>query len=173
MYNKVIMMGNLTRDVELRYLPSGSALATIGLASNRRFKKQDGSQGEEVCFVDVKLFGRTAEIANQYLRKGSRILIEGRLTLETWNDQSGAKKSKHTITAENMQMLDSRSSADDTSYGGGNAYGNAGGYTQSSAENTSYVQSAQNQTYGGGNMGANNYSQNIPEINIDDEDLPF
>lgn len=86
------MMGNLTRDVELRYLPSGSALATIGLASNRRFKKQDGSQGEEVCFVDVKLFGRTAEIANQYLRKGSRILIEGRLTLETWNDQSGAKK---------------------------------------------------------------------------------
>lgn len=161
------MMGNLTRDVELRYLPSGSALATIGLASNRRFKKQDGSQGEEVCFVDVKLFGRTAEIANQYLRKGSRILIEGRLTLETWNDQSGAKKSKHTITAENMQMLDSRSSADDTSYG------NAGGYAQSSSENTSYAQPAQNQTYGGGNMGANNYSQNIPEINIDDEDLPF
>ena len=107
MYNKVIMLGNLTRDVELRYLPSGSALATIGLASNRRFKKQDGSQGEEVCFVDVKLFGRSAEIANQYLRKGSKVLIEGRLTYETWSDQSGAKRSKHTITAETMQMLDS------------------------------------------------------------------
>lgn len=172
MYNKIIMMGNLTRDVELRYLPSGSALATIGLASNRRFKKQDGSQGEEVCFVDVKLFGRTAEIANQYLRKGSRILIEGRLTLETWNDQSGAKKSKHTITAENMQMLDSRSSGDDSSYNGGNTYGNTGGYAQNS-ESASYAQPAQNQTYGGGNAGASNYSQNIPEINIDDEDLPF
>ncbi len=73
MYNKVILVGNLTRDVELRYLPSGSALAKIGIATNRRFKKQDGSQGEEVCFVDVNLFGRTAEIANQYLKKGSKI----------------------------------------------------------------------------------------------------
>lgn len=170
MYNKVIMMGNLTRDVELRYLPSGSALATIGLASNRRFKKQDGSQGEEVCFVDVKLFGRTAEVANQYLRKGSRVLIEGRLTLETWNDQSGAKRSKHTITAENMQMLDSRSSSEDHSYESSGMH-NGGGYGASGSDNA-YGQSAKTQAYGG-NSGGNNYSQNVPEINIDDEDLPF
>ncbi|WP_104742514.1 single-stranded DNA-binding protein [Helicobacter cinaedi] len=184
MYNKVIMMGNLTRDVELRYLPSGSALATIGLASNRRYKKQDGSQGEEVCFVDVKLFGRSAEVANQYLRKGSKILIEGRLSFESWTDQSGAKKSKHTITAESMQMLDSKPTGENGAYsenGGGynNAYSanpanttNNGGYNN---PNAGYNPQGYNQpqTYGGGREAAGGYSQNIPEINIDDEDLPF
>lgn len=113
MYNKVIMMGFLTRDIDLKYSPSGIAIATMGLASNRRFKKQDGSQGEEVCFVDVKLFGRVAEVANQYLKKGSKVLIEGRLTLESWTDQNGSKKSKHTITAETMQMLDSKNDSND------------------------------------------------------------
>ncbi|PAF49437.1 single-stranded DNA-binding protein [Helicobacter sp. 12S02232-10] len=113
MYNKVIMVGFLTRDVEMKYLPSGSALATLGLASNRRFKKQDGSQGEEVCFVDVKLFGRAAEVANQYLHKGSKVLIDGRLTLESWTDQNGVKKSRHTITAESMQMMDLKSDANE------------------------------------------------------------
>ena len=167
MYNKVIMMGNLTRDVELRYLPSGSALATIGLASNRRYKKQDGSQGEEVCFVDVKLFGRSAEVANQYLRKGSKILIEGRLSFESWTDQSGAKKSKHTITAESMQMLDSKSMGESGAYSE-----NGGGYNN---PNAGYNPQGYNQpqTYGGGREAAGGYSQNIPEINIDDEDLPF
>lgn len=167
MYNKVIIIGNLTRDVELRYLPSGSALATIGLASNRRFKKQDGSQGEEVCFVDVKLFGRSAEVANQYLRKGSKVLIEGRLSLESWTDQSGTKKSKHTITAESMQMLDSKPSGDEGAYNGANAY-NAG--AQNAHNAPSYNQS-HSQPQGNGNVGA--YPQNIPEINIDDEDIPF
>lgn len=112
MYNKIILVGNLTRDVELRYLPSGSAVAKIGIATNRRFKKQDGSQGEEVCFVDVNLFGRTAEIANQYLKKGSKILIEGRLVLESWTDQSGQKRSKHSVTAESLQMLDGKGSSE-------------------------------------------------------------
>ena len=177
MYNKVIIMGNLTRDVELRYLPSGSALATIGLASNRRFKKQDGSPGEEVCFVDVKLFGRTAEIANQYLRKGSKILVEGRLSFESWTDQSGAKKSKHTITAESMQMLDTKSSSENGAYSENSGYNNA--YTQNSGydnPNAGYNNPqnyTQPQTYGGGREAAGGYSQNIPEINIDDEDLPF
>ncbi|MCH5313063.1 MAG: single-stranded DNA-binding protein [Helicobacter sp.] len=166
MYNKVIILGNLTRDVELRYLPSGSALATIGLASNRRFKKQDGSPGEEVCFVDVKLFGRSAEVANQYLRKGSKVLIEGRLSFETWSDQNGTKRSKHTITAESMQMLDSKSSAENTHFSGD--YGS----------NTSNQQPNQAQNYGGGNYSggntqAGNYTQNIPEINIDEDEIPF
>ena len=171
------MMGNLTRDVELRYLPSGSALATIGLASNRRYKKQDGSQGEEVCFVDVKLFGRSAEVANQYLRKGSKILIEGRLSFESWTDQSGAKKSKHTITAESMQMLDSKSMGESGAYsenGGGynNAYSaNPANTTNNGGYNTQGYK--QPQPYGGGREAGGGYSQNIPEINIDDEDLPF
>ena len=116
MFNKIIIVGNLTRDVELKYLPSGSAAATIGLASNRRYKKQDGTMADETCFVDVKLFGRTAEVANQYLKKGSQILIEGRLVLETWNDATGAKRSKHSIMAENMQMLGKASSNDNSSY---------------------------------------------------------
>lgn len=146
-------MGNLTRDVELRYLPSGSALATIGLASNRRYKKQDGSLGEEVCFVDVKLFGRSAEVANQYLRKGSRILIEGRLTLESWTDQSGAKRNKHTITAESMQMLDSKSASDNTQ-----------------SVSPANIYNAPSPNVGNADT---NYPQNIPEINIDDEDIPF
>lgn len=156
MFNKVIMVGNLTRDVELRYLPSGSALANLGLASNRRYKKQDGSNGEEVCFVDVKLFGRSAEVANQYLKKGSKILIEGRLTFEQWSDQSGAKRSKHTITAESMQMLDSKSQ------GGGENYS---GYEGSE----SYEQKPQSAP---SNTNAD-YAKNIPEINIDDDNIPF
>lgn len=149
MFNKIIMVGNLTRDVELKYLPSGSAVATIGLASNRRYKKQDGTQAEEVCFVDVKLFGRTAEVANQYLKKGSQILIEGRLTLETWNDANGQKKSKHTITAESMQML-------------GRAQGGESSYTPQNNDyapsQSSYSQPTQ--------------TQSVPEIDIDDE-IPF
>ena len=91
MFNKVILVGNLTRDVELRYLPSGAALARLNLATNRRYKKQDGTQAEEVCFIDVNLFGRTAEVANQYLKKGSQVLIEGRLVLESWTDNTGVR----------------------------------------------------------------------------------
>ncbi len=113
MFNKIILVGNLTRDVELRYLPNQSALAKLGLATNRRYKKQDGSQGEEVCFIDVNLFGRTAEVANQYLKKGSSVLIEGRLVLDTWMDNNGQKKSKHSITAESMQMLGSNNAKAD------------------------------------------------------------
>jgi len=107
MYNRVVMLGNLTRDCELRYLPSGGAVCTTGLATNRKFKKTDGSQGEEVCFVDITFFGRTAEIANQYLKRGSKVLVEGRLKLDQWSDQSGVKRSKHSITVESLQMIDS------------------------------------------------------------------
>lgn len=107
MFNKVIIVGNLTRDVELKLFQSGASVATIGLASNRKQKKQDGTMAEEVCYVDVKLFGKTAQLANQYLKKGSRILIEGRLAYETWADQSGAKRSRHVIIAEGMTMLGS------------------------------------------------------------------
>ncbi len=111
MFNRVIMLGNLTRDCELRYLPSGGAVCTTGLATNRKFKKTDGSQGEEVCFIDITFFGRTAEIANQYLKRGSKVLVEGRLKLDQWSDQSGVKRSKHSITVESLQMMDTRSQA--------------------------------------------------------------
>lgn len=110
MFNRVIMLGNLTKDVELAYLPSGGAVAKTGLATNRKFKKQDGSQGEEVCFIDITFFGRTAEIANQYLSRGKKVLVEGRLKLDQWTDQQGVKRSKHSITVETLQMIDSRQS---------------------------------------------------------------
>lgn len=154
------MIGNLTRDVELRYLPSGSAVATIGLASNRRYKKQDGTQGEEVCFVDVKLFGRTAEVANQYLRKGSKILIDGKLTFESWVDQMGVKKSRHVITAESMQMLDGRSDAPQAQ-----AYD-----APQSQYNQAVPMSGQTPQYG---AYPTNNPHNIPEINIDEDEIPF
>ena len=106
-YNKVILVGNLTRDIELRYAQSGTGIANVGIATSRKFT-QNGEKKEEVCFVDITFFGRSAEVANQYLRKGSKILVEGRLTLEQWVDQNGQKRSKHSVTVETMQMLDSK-----------------------------------------------------------------
>ena len=105
------MLGNLTRDCELRYLPNGGAVCTTGIATNRKFKKQDGSQGEEVCFIDITFFGRTAEIANQYLSRGKKVLVEGRLKLDQWTDQQGVKRSKHSITVETLQMIDNKAQA--------------------------------------------------------------
>jgi len=108
-FNKVILMGNLTRDPQLRFLPSQTPVVEIGLAVNRRFKKQDGSQGEEVCFIDCCGFGKTAENINKFFTKGRSILIEGRLQLDTWQAQDGAKRSKHRVFIENFQFVDSRS----------------------------------------------------------------
>ncbi len=108
MYNKIILVGNLTRDLEVRYSASNLAIGNTGLAVNRKFKSQTGESKEETLFVDLSFFGRTAEIANQYLRKGSKVLVEGRLKLDQWTDQGGAKRSKHSIMVESMQMLDTK-----------------------------------------------------------------
>ena len=110
MFNKVIMAGNLTKDVEIRYLPNGSAVSNTALATNRKFTLQNGEKKEEVCFIDITFFGRSAEIAHQYLRRGSKVLVEGRLSFDQWNDQQGQKRSKHSIVVEAMQMLDSKES---------------------------------------------------------------
>ena len=107
-FNKVILAGNLTRDPELRYTPKGSAIADIGLAINRSWKSETGETKEEVTFVDVAAYGRTAEVIAQYLKKGRPILVEGRLKLDTWDDkQTGQKKSKLRVVCENFQFLDS------------------------------------------------------------------
>lgn len=110
MFNKVIMAGNLTRDIEIRYLPNGSAVSNTAIATSRKFTAQNGEKKEEVCFIDITFFGRSAEIANQYLRRGSKVLVEGRLSFDQWNDQQGQKRSKHSIVVETMQMLDSKES---------------------------------------------------------------
>ena len=107
-FNKVILVGNLTRDPELRYTPKGTAIAKIGLAVNRVWTNEAGEKKEDVTFVDVDVFGRTAENVGQYMRKGRPILIEGRLKLDQWDDkQTGQKKSRLGVVAETVQFLGS------------------------------------------------------------------
>ncbi|MHC4265604.1 MAG: single-stranded DNA-binding protein [Planctomycetota bacterium] len=106
-FNKVLLMGNLTRDPQLTYLPSQTAVVEFGLASNRRWKSQEGQQREETCFIDCRAFGRMAENINKYLTKGRPVFIEGRLTFDSWTAQDGSKRSKHRVTVENFQFLSS------------------------------------------------------------------
>lgn len=103
-FNKVILLGNLTRDPELRYAPNGTAVASFGMATNRRSGQGDDRK-EEVCFVDVVAFGRDAEMASEYLSKGRMVLIEGRLQWRSWETQDGQKRSKHEVIAERMQFM--------------------------------------------------------------------
>ncbi len=107
-FNKVILLGNLTRDPEVRYTPKGTAVTEVGLAVNRVYTTDNNEKREEVTFVDVTLWGRTAEIAGEYLKKGRPVLIEGRLQLDSWDDkQSGQKRSKLKVVGEAMQLLSS------------------------------------------------------------------
>src|SRR5438874_3169041 len=120
-FNKVILLGNLTRDPEIRYTPKGSAVCDLGIAINRQYTLENGERREEVTYVDVVLWARLAEIAAEYLKKGRPVFIEGRLQLDTWDDkQSGQKRSKLRVIGENMQMLGSRQG------GGGGAPAEAG-----------------------------------------------
>jgi single-strand DNA-binding protein len=104
-FNKVFLMGNLTRDPQLSYTPNQTAVVDFGLAVNRRWKGQDGENKEETCFVDCRAFGRLAENINKYLTKGRPLFVEGRLTFNSWTAQDGTKRSKHRITVENFQFL--------------------------------------------------------------------
>lgn len=116
--NKVMLMGNVTRDIELRYTPKGTAVADIGLAVNRIRSGDNGEKIEEVTFVDITLWGRVAEIAHQYSGKGKPLFVEGRLQLDTWTDKdSGANRSKLKVVGENIQLLGSPGGAQ---HGGGN-----------------------------------------------------
>lgn len=107
MFNKIILVGHLTRDIELRYTPSGAAIGKSAIAVTRKYSTNDEKR-EEICFVDITFFGKSAEIANQYLTKGSKLLIEGVLKFEQWTDQNGQSRSKHSISVESMEMLGSK-----------------------------------------------------------------
>jgi single-strand DNA-binding protein len=124
-YNRVILVGNLTRDIELKYTQGGTAVTDIGLAVNDRRKTATGEWVDETTFVDVTLWGRTAEVASEYLGKGSPILIEGRLKLDTW-ETDGQKRSKLRVVCDRMQMLSGRSDA-----GGGPRRESTGGAVES------------------------------------------
>jgi single-strand DNA-binding protein len=117
--NRVLLIGNLTRDPDVRYTPKGTAVADIGLAVNRVFTGEDGEKREEVTYVDVVLWSRLAEIAEQYLRKGRPVFIEGRLQLDSWDDkQTGQKRSRLRVVAENLQLLGSRGEGEAGGTGG-------------------------------------------------------
>jgi single-strand DNA-binding protein len=108
-FNKVILLGNLTRDPEVRYTPKGTAVTELGMAVNRVYTAENGEKREDTTFVDVTLWGRTAEIAGEYLKKGRPVFIEGRLQLDTWDDkQSGQKRSKLKVVGEGLQLLGGR-----------------------------------------------------------------
>jgi single-strand DNA-binding protein len=124
-YNKVLLMGNITRDIELKHTPSNQAVAQIGLAVNRRFKTKEGETKDEVTFVDCEAWGRTAEVMQQYLSKGKPVFIEGRLKLDQWQDKEGGNRSKLKVVVESFEFIDSR--------GGGSGSSAAGEYTSAPA----------------------------------------
>lgn len=121
-YNKVILMGNLTRDPELRVTPKGTPVCQIGLAVNEKFKDKDGNAREEVTFVDVDVFGRQAEVIAKYMSKGRPILVEGRLRLDSWETKEGEKRSKLKVVLDNFQFVGSGQGRGDGDSGGGGGF---------------------------------------------------
>jgi single-strand DNA-binding protein len=137
-YNKVVLVGNLTRDPELRYIPSGTAVSDIGLAVNDRVKRGD-QWVDEATFVDITLWGRTAEIANEYLSKGSSVLIEGRLKLDRW-EKDGQKHSKLKVVGERLQMLGGKGEGGSRGSGSGSGRSSSrGGDDQSQYDESEYM----------------------------------
>jgi single-strand DNA-binding protein len=118
-FNKVILVGNLTRDPEFKVLPNQTAVCSFGMAMNRKWKSADGQAKEEVCFVDCTAFAKVAEIINQYVKKGNPLMIEGRLRLEQWEDkQTGQKRSKLSVVVENMQLMGGKPDGNGNGNGG-------------------------------------------------------
>lgn len=146
--NRVFLMGNLTRDIEVRHTSQNMAIAKMSLAVNRKFKTQSGEQREEVTYVDCDAFGRTAEVMAQYLRKGRPVFIEGRLKLDQWQDQQGNKRNKLFVVVESFQFVDSGQGGGQ----GGGGSGGGGGYSS-----------------GGGGGGGGYDSDPVPP----DDDIPF
>ena len=151
--NKVLLMGNLTRDPEVRYTPKGTAVAELGIAVNRVYSGENGEKREEVTFVDVTVWGRTAENVGEYLKKGRPVFIEGRLQLDSWEDkQSGQKRNKLKVVADNVQFLGSRGGAG----GGGPEEGDEGLRSRSGSSQRSSAP-----------------PKNAPPPEPDDDEIPF
>lgn len=160
--NKVILLGRLVRGIDLRYTQSGAAIGSSGIAVTRKYTL-NGEKREETCFIDITFFGKQAEIANQYLSKGSKLLVEGRLKFDQWTDNNGQNRSKHTVVVENMEML------------GGGQQSNQG-YQQGGYSNQRPQQSASKKPQ----QQKPPESYDAPEIDVDadkyddgDETIPF
>lgn len=163
MFNKIILVGNLTRDIELRYTQGGSAIGNSAIAVTRKYTL-NGEKREETCFIDITFFGKQAEVSNQYLQKGSKLLIEGRLKLDQWADSNGQNRSKHSVVVEVMEMLGSPQQQGNSNQGYGNNQSYGGGYGNQNFHNAS------REAYG---------NDKIKDIDVDadkydsDETIPF
>lgn len=151
---KVVGVARLTRDVELRYLNNGSPVAKLGLACSKKYKTQAGVQKEDICFIDGTVFGKLGEVANTYLKKGSKIYVDADLKFEQWEDQQGQNRSKHTLQINTFEMLDSKSD--------NQGQGSSQGYNQNPP-----IDNQTNHQY------TPTPEQQIPSIDIDDESIPF
>lgn len=159
--NKVMLIGNLTRDPELRHTPKGTAVAEIALAIKRIWNNEQGQKQEDVTFVDVTLWGRQAEVAQQYLTKGSPAYVEGRLQMDTWDDKTtGQKRSKMKVVGEVLQLLGSRNAP-----GGGGGGGNSEGYSERPQQSSSAPQQRSGPPQGASPAPADEYQE--------DDDIPF
>ena len=155
--NKVMLIGNLTRDPELRHTPKGTAVSEISMAINRVWNNDQGQKQEETTFVEVTLWGRQAELAQQYLTKGRPVYIEGRLQLDSWDDkETGKKRSKLRVIGENMQFLSS---------GTGAGGGNSGGYSERPQQSSSAPQQRSGPPQGASAAPADDFQE--------DDDIPF
>jgi single-strand DNA-binding protein len=173
--NKVMLIGNCTRDPEIRYTPKGTAVTELGLAVNRRYSADNGERREEVTFIDVTLWGKTAEVAAQYLKKGRPLFVEGRLRLDSWDDkQTGQKRSKLSVVGENIEFLGSRES-------GGGEGGGGGGYDREYSDEPPRQQSRparppQGQQGGGRPQGRPAQAPKPPvdpDLDVEGDDIPF
>ena len=170
-FNKVILLGNLTRDPQVRYTPGGTAVAEIGLAVNRTwFDQKSNSRRDETTFVDVTLWGRQAEVAGEYLAKGRQVLIEGRLQLDTWEDkESGQKRSKLRVVSENMKMVGGRGEGGGGGGGGAGSGGGGGGASRGEG-GRSEGRGAPRETESSGSGGGGEDFHDAPPP---DDDVPF
>lgn len=181
MFNKVILLGNLTRDIESKYSSGGLLIANSAIATNRKYN-MNGEKKEEVCFIDITFFGKTAEVAKQYLKKGSRVLIEGRLKFDSWQDQNGQNRTKHSVTVETMQMLSSQ--FENSSYNSNN-FNDKPNYNDNSSNNFTRKEtfsanpaksfSSENSYSEKNNFGTSQNKNFIEKNNAfyDDEEIPF
>lgn len=172
--NRVLLMGNLTRDPELRYLPSNMPVVNIGLAVNRSWRdRQTNEQREETTFIDCEAFGKTAELINQYMRKGRPLFIDGRLRLDQWQDRDGNNRSKLKVVVENFQFIDSRGGDGDSGDGGPRGGGNQRGGGAPAGGGGNYRGGGNDQAQGGG--GGGNYDPGYEGDHVaqGDDDIPF
>jgi len=162
-FNKVFLMGNLTRDIEIRHTSGNTAVGNFGIAMNRKFRTQSGENREETTFVDCEVWGRTAEVMSQYLSKGRPVFIEGRLKLDQWEDKKdGSKRSKLNVVVENFQFIDSGGGG-----GGGQSRGGGSSYNAAGAEG------AGGGGYGGGGHSGDGGGGGGGAPPIDADDIPF